>query len=272
MTTVDRTRIVVSLHETWDSIASVCAELSAAEWRAPTACPGWAVQDHVAHMIGTESALAGRPTPDVDVERFTHVRNSIGRSNEAWVEERRSWAPGEVLDEFRAITGLRYRALQAMSQDDFDAESWTPAGPDTYGRFLQIRVMDCWMHEQDIREAVRRPGHQTGAAVGVALDEVVGALGYIIAKLGGAPRGSSVRLVLTGPEARTVDVAVEERAQVTDRPLDDPTTTVTMPVTTFMRLAGGRADAAGMLADGSIATSGDRALGGHIASHLGYMI
>jgi uncharacterized protein (TIGR03083 family) len=223
-------------------------------------------------MIGTESALAGRPPPDVTVDQYDYVRNSIGRSNEAWVEARRSWPPSDVLEEFRAITALRHDALSAMSQDDFDAESWTPAGPDTYGRFMQIRVMDCWMHEQDMREAVGRPGHQAGPAVDVALDEVVGALGYIIGKQAGAPRGSSVRLVLTGPGARTVDVAVEDRARVTGPPLADPTTTVTMPVTTFMRLAGGRTDAARVLAQGLVSTSGDGSLGGQVITHLGYMI
>jgi uncharacterized protein (TIGR03083 family) len=272
VTTVDRIRIVGALFETWDSITDLCSELSPAEWKAPTDCPGWSVQDHLAHMVGTESALAGRMVPDVSVDRYAYVRNAIGRSNEAWVEQRRSWVPEDVVEEFRAVTALRHDALSALSQDDFDAPSWTPAGPDTYGRFMQIRVMDCWTHEQDMREAVGRPGHQAGPAVAVALDEVMGALGYIIGKQAGAPRGSSVRLVLTGSEARTVDVAVEDRARVTEQPLADPTTTVTMPVTTFMRLAGGRTDPARMLAQGVVGTSGDRSLGEQVTTHLGYMI
>ena len=41
----------------------------------------------------------------------------------------------------------------------------TPAGPDTYGRFMRVRIFDCWMHEQDIRRAVGRPGHVEGPAV-----------------------------------------------------------------------------------------------------------
>ena len=40
-----------------------------------------------------------------------------------------------------------------MSQEEWDAESFTPAGKSTYGRFMQIRVFDCWLHEQDIRDA-----------------------------------------------------------------------------------------------------------------------
>ena len=42
-----------------------------------------------------------------------------------------------------------------MTQADFDAPSWTPAGRDeTYGRFMRIRHYDCFMHEHDIRYAL----------------------------------------------------------------------------------------------------------------------
>ena len=43
---------------------------------------------------------------------------------------------------------------------------------------MQIRVFDCWLHEQDIRDAVGRPGHETGLAVEVVLDEMATALGF----------------------------------------------------------------------------------------------
>jgi uncharacterized protein (TIGR03083 family) len=272
VTKVDRRRVATALFETWDSIAALCASLPPDEWRAPTDCPGWTVQDHVSHMIGTESMLDGRPAPDVAVDGVTYLRNEIGRTNEAWVEARRASSPAAVLDEFRAVTATRRRALEAMTQDDFDADARTPAGPDTFGRFMQIRVMDCWMHEQDIREAVHQPGHESGLAVEVALDEVVGALGYVVGKQAGAPQGSSVRFALTGSAARTVDVVVAERARVAEAPVDQPSTTLTMPVTTFMRLAGGRRDAAGAIGRGDVEVSGDAALGQRVTARLPYMI
>ena len=33
----------------------------------------------------------------------------------------------------------------------------TPAGPDSYGRFMRVRDFDCWMHQHDIRDAVGPP-------------------------------------------------------------------------------------------------------------------
>ena len=272
MTRVDKDAVVAALAETWASIASLCETLRDEEWSSQTDCPGWTVKDQVSHMIGTESALSGLPTPEVDVTRFDYLRNPIGRSNEAWIEERRGRRPEEVLGEFRSVTAARLAALGAMSQAAFDADAATPAGPDTYGRFMQIRVMDCWVHEQDIREATGRPGHREGPAVDMSLDEVVTALGYVVGKRAGVPAGSSVRFELTGGSSRTVDVVVEERARVSERPLDHPTTTVTVPVLAFMRLVGGRVDPARGVADGTVALRGDRALGSRIVENLAYMI
>jgi len=272
VTRVDKDRVVAALAETFLSITSLCEALTEEEWARPTDCPGWTVKDQVAHMIGTESALSGLPTPEVDVDRFGYLRNPIGRSNEAWIEERRGREPGVVLGEFRSITASRLEALRAMSQAELDADSSTPAGPDTYGRFVQIRVMDCWVHEQDIREATDRPGHREGPAVDVSLDEVVTALGYVVGKQAGAPKGSSVRLELTGGSSRTVDVVVADRARVSDRPVDHPTTTLTVPVLVFMRLVGGRVDPARCVADGSVTVTGDQALGTRVVENLAYMI
>ena len=272
MTRVDKDRVVAALGETFLSITSLCEALTEEEWARATECPGWTVKDQVSHMIGTESALSGLPVPEVDVDRFDYLRNPIGRSNEAWIEERRGRDPGAVLDEFRSITTARLEALRAMGQERFDEDSFTPAGPDTYGRFMQIRVMDCWMHEQDIREATGRPGHREGPAVDVALDEVVTALGYVVGKRAGVPKGSSVRFELTGGSARTVDVVVEDRARVVDRPLQHPTTTLVVPVPAFMRLVGGRIDPARWMADGSVTVAGDRVLGTQVVGNLAYMI
>jgi uncharacterized protein (TIGR03083 family) len=181
------------------------------------------VKDQLSHMIGTESSITGRPTPAADLDQFDYLRNAIGRTNEAWIEARRPRPPAEVLEEFRSITALRLDVLRGMDQAALDEPSPTPAGPDTFGRFMQIRVMDCWVHEQDMREATGRPGHQTGPAVALSLDEVVTALGFVVGKQAGAPDGTSVRFDLTGGSGRIVDVVVEGRARVVEEPLARPT-------------------------------------------------
>ncbi|AFE14229.1 hypothetical protein MRGA423_19330 [Mycobacterium tuberculosis RGTB423] len=62
-----------------------------------------------------------------------------------------------MLERFRAVTSQRRKVLASLSDDEWNAPTTTPSGPDSYGRFMRIRIFDCWMHEQDIRAAVQRP-------------------------------------------------------------------------------------------------------------------
>ena len=42
--------LVEHLATTWASVDELCAGLTDAEWATPTGCPGWTVQDQVAHL------------------------------------------------------------------------------------------------------------------------------------------------------------------------------------------------------------------------------
>ena len=130
-----------------------------------------------------------------------------------------------------------------MGTEEFDAPTQTPVGVAPYRRFMEIRVFDCWLHEQDIRSAIGRPGHEDGPCAEMSVDEVARALGFIVGKQACAPDGSAVTIELIGPVYRAVHVAVDERAAVVAK-LDRPATaTLHIPSTVFVRLAGGRADA-----------------------------
>ena len=101
-TEVPRDRAVGALDDVWVRLDGLLADLDDADWARPTPLPGWRVQDVVAHVIGTESMLLGDPAPEVEVTAADHVRNDIGRFNEAWVVSMADLAPAEVLAAFRA--------------------------------------------------------------------------------------------------------------------------------------------------------------------------
>lgn len=264
---------IAALLEELATIDGLLAELDDEDWKRPTALPGWDVQANVAHIIGTESILAGAPAPptDVDVAGLDHVRNDIGGMNEPWVLALAGLTPVEVREHLRAIVEQRTATLSAMTQDEWDAEGFTPAGMDTYGRFMRIRVFDCWMHEQDIRDAVARPGHLDGPAVVLALDEMATAMGFVVGKRAGAPDGARVTFALTGQAARDIHVAVDGRATVVPM-LDTPASVViTTDVHTFTRLAGGRTPW-GSIDPSLVTITGDHALGEQILTNLAYTI
>ena len=233
--------LVAALTAEWAAIDALLAALPPGDWTRPTCLPGWRVTDVVAHLIGTESALAGEEAPaGGDVRALPHVRNDVAAFNEQWVQALRDTAPEEMLARFRSVTGRRAAHLEKLTQADFDAPSWTPAGPDTYARFMQIRGFDCWMHEQDIRAAVGVPGHEDGPCAEIALDEAVRALGYLVGKRAAAPQDAVVRIELTGPVARRLSVAVAGRARLVEDEPGPPTAGLRMAASRYLRLGGGR--------------------------------
>lgn len=271
-TIVPQAPVIDALAEVWASLEHLLVPLDSSGWQRSTPCPGWNVQAIVAHIIGTEAMLAGTaaPEPDLDLNARPHVRNDIGKFNEAWVAELATQAGAEVLARFQAMIPSRLATLRAIEPDAWNAEGFTPAGKDTHGRFMRIRVFDCWMHEQDIRDALGAPGHDSGPAVELALDEITTAMGYIVGRKAGVPAGASVTLDLAGPNARTIHVAVAKRAEVVPRLPGPATAVVHMPVLTFTRLAGGRVHLAASTDD--VRLSGDRALAQSVLDNLAFTI
>jgi len=263
----------MQLGEVWSSLADLGAQLSDADWSAPTPCPGWAVSAQYAHIIGTESSLLGRSTPsDVDAGSPDHVRNPMGEFNEIWVVALGRLPRPAVLEQFNEVTAARRHALSGMTEDDFAGPSWTPVGQADYRRFMQIRVFDCWAHEQDVRDAVGRPGHESGPAVEQSVDEIVRALGYLVGKKAAAPAGSSVRLEVVGPVTRRVDVAViDGRARVITGLDRAPTSTIALSSAALTRLACGRILPQRVLDGGELGgveLSGDKVLGARVVETL----
>ena len=272
MTFVHRDEAVAALDEEWDALAALAGELEASDWALPNACPGWTVKDQFSHIIAIEAMLLGRPAPDVALAGdVPYIRNEMGRVNELWAEHYRPVPVTDVLADLGEVLISRRAALATMTQDDFDAPAMTPAGQDTYGRFMRIRVMDQWIHEQDVREAVGRPGHLDGRAPRLTLTEVRLSLGYAVGKKAGAPKGSSVRFVLTGPISTRVDVVVSDRAQVVTAASGAPTVTIEVPGDAFIRICAGRV-AEGDPVNLATRIDGDRALGEQILGGLAYMI
>ncbi len=275
-TVLDKDDVLTGLFASWDGIDSVLSGLSDEQWQTPTALPGWTVHDVVAHIVGTEMMLAGEPMPEssTDFAAKDHVHNEIGVLNERWVEHLRAEPPQTLLAQYRDIIARRKAALEAMSTDEWNTVTLTPAGPDSYGRFMRVRVFDCWFHEHDIRDAVGAAAADdqlTGSDSRLALEEMASSMGFVVGKKGQAPEASRVLIRLTGPLSREFRVAVDGRAAlVDDFGSADPTAVITVDGRQFARLAGGRP----MLADvaQSIDYDGDAELGRRIVANLAYVI
>lgn len=268
------TRVVELLEHAWGELHQVCRGLKEAEWARPTDCPGWSVKDHLAHIAGTEARLLGRPPP---VRRPAgtdppHVHNEIGRSNEIEVESRRPWPGPRVLAEFKELTAARIRALRRYTEADFDRKSWTPKGPGTVGEFLAIRVLDAWIHDQDIRRALGRPGHQAGRVAEHTMGRLLAGMSFVVGKRVAPADGTTVVFDIDGPAGTSVAVAQDGgRAKVIPTRPPRPTAILTMDQDTFVRLVCGRGDPKTLFEEGAFAVLGDEALGRAVADSMNIM-
>jgi len=270
--------LVLRLDEVWRDIGELCDGLSAEQWNASTDCPGWTVFDNVAHMIGTERMLAGeQPAASGDGASTSapHVKNDIGKANETWIATYRGWDGAKLLDEFRAVTARRLDTLRALTTAEWDAEGFTPEGPGPYRVFMAIRVFDCWYHDEDIREALDRPGFLEGPVADLSLARIPAkGLGYVVGKKAGAPPGSVVVFVVEGqPEiVAAISVPPEGRATLLDEAPADPTARVITDRRTFGRLAGGRWTGAQARDRGVVRVDGDAELANRVVDNMAFTI
>lgn len=260
--------VVRQLADEWAAIAALGAELTEDDWATPTDLPGWTAKDCLSHMVGTELMLLGEPAPEVAVDHLDHVTNKFAAMLEVWVEARRGVPGAEVLVEFADATRRRLEVLASMDEEAFGTVGWSPVGEVPYRTFMEVRVFDCWMHEQDIRRAVGRTGGLDSPGAAVSMGRIGAGLGFVVGKRAGAPEGASVVFEVDGPTPRTFALRVEGRATPLDSPPADPTVTIRTDTEVFCALGGGRWDAARALASGRVSIAGDEDLAGRILAGM----
>jgi len=253
---------VDQLARCWASIDDLVDQLTADQWATQSLCPEWTVRGVLVHLGAVEHMLRGKPPGSMaDALPFNEVAE--------WMQRVAPLSDDEVLATYRDVIAARRDELAAMSDADFDLPCMTPVGPGTYGRFMDVRVFDHWVHEQDMRVPLGSPGHETGPAAETSIREIEMSLGYIIGRKVGLPDGKSITIELTGPIDRMFHVVVDGRAGEVES-LSDPDVTLRTDSTTFALLACGRIDPQGPLDDGRLTWDGDAEWGDRAARNLAF--
>jgi uncharacterized protein (TIGR03083 family) len=264
-------QLVDPLADVWGSMERLGAELDEPQWKLATDCPGWSVQDNLAHILGIESVILGRPAPAIELPELAHVKNDLGHSNEIWVESFRSLSGAEVLERFHEMATLRLDMIRSFTEADWSAPSWTPVGEGTVRDLIPFRVLDSWIHELDMRRAVGRPANMESPSARVALDRLRGVLGVVVGSRLRPPDGTRVAFVVEGPGGFVEAYAMLDARAVALDPVPEPVAdavdaAVHMDADTFVRLVGGRGelDVVTPLAR----VEGDAGLGHRLLEHM----
>jgi uncharacterized protein (TIGR03083 family) len=201
------------------------------------------------------------------------VKNEFAALNEPWVAVRRPFPGAAVRAEFIEVTGARIAELEKRTEEEWALVGWSPVGEVPYAVFMEVRVYDSWVHEQDARRALERPGGSGNRASAISLDRVQGAMPFVVGKKAGCGDGTIVRFEVDGPrgDARAFTIGVEGRRA---RPVGDevaPTVTLSLSSLDFVRLGCGRAGAEDVEAAGAVEMRGEAALGRQVLAAMNFM-
>lgn len=261
-----------TLKDTWASLGTLLDSLPDSSLDLPTDCPGWSVRDQFSHLNGFESEwFLGRYAPTVDGSLYPHVKNELGGGNEAWVAERKYWTIDDLRHEFHDV--VRARLVQLNSARYFpqglDTVITSFRGDETMRSVLETRLFDVWIHEQDIRRAVAKPGNIDGPAMIHALDRMLASMPWVAAKQAKLDEGSVVAVTLFGSRQITSTVMVTGgRGKMVHAADHRPAAAITMHEETFLLITTGRTTIGPLIDDGKITLRGNRSLAESMALAL----
>lgn len=244
-----------------ESVNEMVAPLAEGEWNRATECPYWSVRDIVSHIIGFECELLGDPRPIHTLPSdLRHITSETARYTEVPVDIRRHHTAPEMTAELDYTIIRRSRQLRNETRQPDAQVRAIGGGETTLQEQLWGRVFDVWVHEQDLRRALGKPGNLASAAAVLARDYVLRSLPKLVAHDAGAKPGSAVVFDVHGPLEfmRTVRVNAEGRGSIDSAVSLGPAVTFVVDWETFLRLLTGRVRPAAVA--GQVKVEGDAEL------------
>ena len=258
MTTQDET--IAALGKCFSDYEGLLSDLSGEKWNVQSLCPEWDIRDVAVHLSGIENLLVEwMPSGPDEWPPFPKMAEFKEISSE--------WNHNELIEKTGTILNKRRSELIGLNSGGWEAPCMSPVGPANYGRFMNIRIFDFWVHHRDMTIPLGIETIDSGPHAEIALDEVQASLGYIVGKKISLPDGMSIAFRLKGAIERDMFVEIDGRARVVEN-LTDPSVEVTVDSTSFMMLACGRISPQAEIDTDQISWSGNDEWGERSARNL----
>lgn len=189
-------------------LLELLGQLSPEEWARPTVCPGWSVKDIGLHLLGDDigklsaSRDGFRHRPPASAQKtgntWADLMAWLNQWNENWVQATRRLSP-RLLCELLEFTGEQiYQHFSSLDPLALGGPvSWTGPGPAPVWLDMAREYTERWMHQQQIRDALARPGLKGPRHLAPVLATFVRALPHTFRDVA-ASDGVSVRLTIWG--------------------------------------------------------------------------
>ncbi|MFQ5778380.1 MAG: maleylpyruvate isomerase family mycothiol-dependent enzyme [Terriglobia bacterium] len=184
-------------------LLTLLSKLSAREWERPTACALWSVKDVALHLLGGDIGILSRRRDGFTLSEkpgasYQELVAWINHLNTVWVEATRRLSPRVLCDLLR-FTGPQVEEFFASLDPLAPGVPVAWAGPEPAPVWLDLarEYTERWHHQQQIRDAVGKPGLQQRRFFAPVLDTFVRALPHTFRDVP-ATEGTTVELSLQG--------------------------------------------------------------------------
>lgn len=189
--------------EVLDALLDLLHDLSPEDWNRSTSCPDWSVKDIATHLLGGKIGILSRKRDGYrfsgdPIIRWDELVALINNLNKVWVSAASRFSP-RFLCELLRFTGEQV-CDYFESLDPFvlgDPVDW--AGPEPAPVWLDLarEYTEWWHHQQQIRDAVGKPGLKDPKFFAPLLDTFVRALPRTYRDVE-AKEGTLVALTISG--------------------------------------------------------------------------
>jgi uncharacterized protein (TIGR03083 family) len=159
--TLTRAETIEGLEGEWSTLETFLRTLSEKDMERPTRCEGWTVRNVAAHLVGTV----------VDIAAGT-IGTTTGREH---VDERAAHTLARLADELHDGAEVAMKVLRAI--DDHYWAQPSPFAGLTTRQGVEALWLESFLHEDDIRDALGKPGRAGGRALEISLRHVAEEMG-----------------------------------------------------------------------------------------------
>ncbi|PSL30446.1 maleylpyruvate isomerase N-terminal domain-containing protein [Dyadobacter jiangsuensis] len=184
-----------------EHLIALLRSLTPEEWEKPTVARLWKVRDVAAHLLDGNIRVismyrdAHFTAPDREINSYDDLVAYLNHLNAEWVQASKRMSPA-LLTDFLESTGKQYSEI--MTRQDLEADaifsvSW--AGETVSKNWFRIarEYTEKWHHQQQIRDAVGKPGIMTPRLFRPLIETFLRGLPHTYRHTQ-APEGTAVRI------------------------------------------------------------------------------
>jgi uncharacterized protein (TIGR03083 family) len=213
--------------------------LTPEEWNRPTVAKLWTVKDVAAHLLDTHLRTLSiardgyMGDPPGNIQSSQDLINYLNQLNANWVAASKRISPAVLTDllEINCKAASDYMATLAPAEQAIFSVGW--AGEEVSANWFHIarEYTEKWHHQQQIREAVRKPGIMTAELYHPFLDTFMRALPFTYRHTA-APAGTVLQFTLTGIGGGSWFLQQQDQWELIPQPTATPAahTTIDGPV------------------------------------------